>query len=1736
MTAAAAARRICVIAALAALVAGVLVPLVSAPARADWGAVTAAKADDQRRIALGAQHTCVVLDDGHVQCWGANDDGQLGTGTTRTSTRPHTVLGVSTAVAVAAGQRHSCALLHDRSVRCWGLDGSGQVGDGTPSIQPVTTPTAVTGLDDATAIVAGAASTCALRANGRIVCWGHDGSGQLGNGDAPGDTGTSATPLPVTGITTATAIAAGDFHACALLADSTVSCWGAAAQGRLGNGVTDTDAAAPTAVTGLPAGTNLVAVAAGGQHTCALDDDGAAWCWGDGTEGQLGDGRSRDTDSPPPFAATPVKVHGIADDEPKATVVTAGGLHTCALLTDATARCWGSDARHQLAVFPPPEHGDPVAEPRPVSAGPALNDPLTGIDALVVGGYHSCALVGTSLACWGYDFTGQLGLRRAQADTAVQTTAVLGATAVTVGNRFACALHIPPGGSDAPGAPRVPECWGDGTVGQLGSVVPDDRSDVPVVVPGLPDVEQIESGNGTTCAIPRGTATVACWGRGTDGQLGDGTTADRPAPAPAGVTGVAQVSVGGAFIAGAERGTACAALISGQARCWGFGEQGQLGNHDTLSSATAVTVKRLDDSTDPPTYPALEAVTMVAAGGDHACAVGGGGSVWCWGAGGSGQLGNDDTEDSAVAVAVKDVSGATQVVAGRSHSCALVGAEAKCWGLGMAGQLGNGGSANSGEPETVALPDPSLDPRLLPVALAAGHDHTCALLKGGDVWCWGLDSNGQVGDGPGGGGADPARAVDSPDQAAIVTGISAGRYNTCATYVDLSVWCWGDNSRDQIGDGVGNAWPWPETLLSVADTVGTNHLPDPSDDAATTAPSTAVDVDVLANDSDPDAGDVMSVVFVSDPPHGSATQAGGIVTYTPDDAACDSGPTDEFEYAVRDSQGGTVLARVLITITCPNKAPSAVNDAVTAVEDTGAQIAVLANDSDPDGDPLTVASNSAPAHGAVSLAEDGTGTYTPTADYCGADAFGYDIADGRGGVATAVVTVTVACRPDSPVAGDDVATTPEDTAVTVDVLINDGDADGDTLHVTATSVPAHGSATVDAGDRVHYAPAADFCGADTLAYTVTDGARIDTATLSITVTCNADAPRANDDTGTTDEDTPFVLDVLANDTDADGDALEISAVTPAAHGTTEIVAGGVRYTPAPDFCGADGFGYTVRDADGNTASAAANAVAVRCVQDAPVAVADALAATEDQSATFDVTANDIDADGDALQVIGVGAPTHGSAGVVSTGVRYVPAGDYCGPDAVTYTLSDGNGGQSTTTLSITVSCVQDTPVLAAVPAQTTTWGDVLLVALSAGDADSDPLNYSLVGAPAGATVDDAGVVRWEPNDAQIGTHSLTARVSDGARTAERTFDVAVKRRATAIAWTGAASGTWSDPATASALLTDAATGSPVVGQTVAFTIGSGSGSSATTLADGSSSATPVLRGTAGATTARASFAGDGAWMGSDTVTPFTVTPETAVVRVVDTHLTLASASTADLTLRATVAEEADGRLGGGLATTRVVFTTIPDGRTCTAPMSGTGPGTAAGSCVLTGVPLGSRAVVALLDAATYAAPADVTAVAVGAPRSGGAAGGGEVGQGAQRSAFAFTAKADRKAGPSGDAVQVWRTSTDVGNGPRDYALVALGSTVGTLSTGCSGGKTKACSVDLGVTGATTTAVDLLTGGLTPLAGTARIEVWATDVAEPVGSVPADRYAGTVSGSPWPFTLGSKGDQKAITSGNVRVPS
>jgi alpha-tubulin suppressor-like RCC1 family protein len=338
----------------------------------------------QASITAGRNHTCALLSTGAVKCWGSNSNGQLGDGTTTDRKTPTDVSGLSSGVtAITTGRNHTCALRATGAVECWGYNFEGRLGDGTTTDRK--TPTDVSGLSSGvTAITAGTRHTCALLGTGAVTCWGDNSVGQLGNGT----TTDQLTPTAVTGLSSdVTAITAGTEHTCALLATGAVHCWGNNASGQLGNGNT-TDQLTPTPVTGLSS--DGTAISAGHHHTCALLATGAAHCWGYNAYGQLGNNSTANR-------LTPTAVTGLSGG---VTAITAETFHTCALLATGAVECWGYNGYGQL--------GDNTTSNRLTPT--AVTGLSSGVTAITAGRWHTCALLATgALKCWGDNTYGHLG-------------------------------------------------------------------------------------------------------------------------------------------------------------------------------------------------------------------------------------------------------------------------------------------------------------------------------------------------------------------------------------------------------------------------------------------------------------------------------------------------------------------------------------------------------------------------------------------------------------------------------------------------------------------------------------------------------------------------------------------------------------------------------------------------------------------------------------------------------------------------------------------------------------------------------------------------------------------------------------------------------------------------------------------------------------------------------------------------------------------------------------------------------------------------------------------------------------------------------------------------------------------------------------------------------------------------------------------------------------------------------
>lgn len=341
-----------------------------------------------REVAAGGMHTCALRGDRKVSCWGANNAGQLGDGTVIARPEPVTVGGLKDVIALAAGWQHTCAVVASGQVWCWGDNTLGQLGIGPKDPAPVTEPKKTGALVDAIAIGAGKGHTCALRAEGQLLCWGDNALGQIG---APGKA-SSDSPLPVSGVAFGVALAAGHEHSCVMQGHGHGLCVGAASWGQIGHGTAPTKVTTPQEVSAL---NNMQTLAAGAAHTCAGLRNGQVSCWGRNDEGQLGNG-STDPKTAQPLAATVKAVLG-------AEQVAAGSQHTCARVVAGVVRCWGRGAEGQLGNGWTNEVSTPVT-----ATG------LSGTVDLSLGHAHSCAVrLDGSVWCWGDNTHGQLGTGKA---------------------------------------------------------------------------------------------------------------------------------------------------------------------------------------------------------------------------------------------------------------------------------------------------------------------------------------------------------------------------------------------------------------------------------------------------------------------------------------------------------------------------------------------------------------------------------------------------------------------------------------------------------------------------------------------------------------------------------------------------------------------------------------------------------------------------------------------------------------------------------------------------------------------------------------------------------------------------------------------------------------------------------------------------------------------------------------------------------------------------------------------------------------------------------------------------------------------------------------------------------------------------------------------------------------------------------------------------------------------------
>jgi alpha-tubulin suppressor-like RCC1 family protein len=644
-------------------------------------------------VVAGAYHSCALDGGGNAYCWGWNGWGQLGDGTTTDRATPATVSGI-TLSSLTAGDNFTCGLSGGYAY-CWGSGVYGQLGNGSSGSNTYSSsPVAVSGSHQFMSIAAGARHVCGVTIGGAMWCWGGNASGQLGNGG----TSLSSVPVSVSGGFTFIAAAAGGFHSCGLRSSGGAAyCWGANADGELGNGTTSTAATTtPDSVLGY----GFVTLSAGRYATCSTDGSNQASCWGDDFDGQLGDGATVQE-------TMPVLVAGGVYFQ----TVSPGGFHTCGVETSTgNGYCWGWNGFGQTGDGSAFDQTGPVAVDASQLGG--------GVQGVSTGHEHSCAVsAGGAAYCWGWNTYGQLGNGTYTSSSTPQPVA-LGYTYQTVsaGASATCALTTG----------HSVYCWGDNTYGELGNGSYT-SSNLPQVISGSWNV--LSMGDNHACVLDV-NGYAACWGDNSNGQLGIGSTTGSDAPAlvfPPSGGGSAltfqQISAGSDF--------SCGVTTAGAAYCWGADSVGQLGNGSPSVSPL----------TTPTPVSGSYTWSSVQAGLSFACGLTTGNDLYCWGANDYGQLGDGTYSNNSTPVLVSGGhTWKTFSVSRNDDACGITMSDVLyCWGDNFTGRLGNGTFVTSNTPVLVQA-------AVLFASVSSGDVHTCGVSSGsGTAYCWGNNERGELG-------------------------------------------------------------------------------------------------------------------------------------------------------------------------------------------------------------------------------------------------------------------------------------------------------------------------------------------------------------------------------------------------------------------------------------------------------------------------------------------------------------------------------------------------------------------------------------------------------------------------------------------------------------------------------------------------------------------------------------------------------------------------------------------------------------------------------------------------------------------------------------------------------------------------------------------------------------------------------------------------------------------------------
>ncbi len=816
---------------------------------------------------------------------------------------------------VSSGLDFHCFILSDKTVRCVGNGGSGRLGDNTANSSDI--PVAVFRTDgqplkNVVDIASNYASTCAVTEDGKVWCWGYNNWGQIGNGT----TTTDSYAAYDVGITNAVRVELGYTHTCALLDDGNMKCWGSNSRNILGTAdAINANVTTPSDVTVLGTIGTVKDYSVGYYITCIVNTANELYCWGLNNHGQIGNGSTTDVTAPVLIALDIDKVINYSRTPDNSSIYN----KTCAIKTDKTLYCWGHNTGGQIGDGTTTQRNSPTQVLMDSDDDGTSDGFLTDVNDVM----GNCATTGANndLWCWGYNGTYKVG----QNDTTDRTKAVK-VHGVNGSGFLSNVVDFDMAFRDNSGNMAILEdgsavAWGQGTYGNLGNgaathqmvagYVRNESSSGSALVNGSITTGHIANGSITTAKLADGAVTLdkidfsstsqalpvpymsetsrdaisgaqngqmvinsdtfeinymadGMWktASGTGGggansvttsSIVDGavtlskldltdvssaltltnvTEAQRDAIASPSEgmiiyntdSNMLQVYSGGKWtnLINKEEGEgpdatfqsvvgglhhACSVMSDKTVRCWGVGGSGHLGNLTDASSYTPTTVYKL-------TGEPLDNITQIDLEGETTCALDTAGDVWCWGLNHQGQLGNGTTTTSLGAIKVDGISNAVMVKSSYDFTCALINdGTMKCWGLNSSYALGNGTTTSSYVPVDVTVIN---DVRQMDV----GYNTACAVKNNNALYCWGLNNYGQIGNGS---TATASGAVlVATNVSKVVVGMSlyvnSGNYwrtSTCAIKTNGDLYCWGFNNVGHAGDGTTNQLNTP--VLSYKD-------------------------------------------------------------------------------------------------------------------------------------------------------------------------------------------------------------------------------------------------------------------------------------------------------------------------------------------------------------------------------------------------------------------------------------------------------------------------------------------------------------------------------------------------------------------------------------------------------------------------------------------------------------------------------------------------------------------------------------------------------------------------------------------------------------------------------------------------------------------------------------------------------------------------------------------------------